>query len=184
MHQQLPTGFNDQPWIGRDFETTGILVLGESWYGDWGAEYNSDASYIQAYLDGKLSDRMYTKIANACQSSKESFWQSVMFTNLVIWAGASSKDRPTTHMYLDGYFRLRRLLEKYKPRGVWLLGKEQAQFSSHLLISEEIPFSTSVHPTAVGVTTEHLSQSWQELLTKLARTQGSDSKASAKRSEI
>lgn len=168
FEHSMPAGFKDEPWIGDRFAETGVLVLGESWYGDWGAEHNSDKGYVQAYLDGLLADAMYTRMANACGQSREMFWHQVMFTNFVIWAGALRTHRPTTHMYLDAYVRLERLIEQYRPKGVWLLGKGQAEFSSHVLMRMGIPFEVTPHPTSYGVKNEVLKESWMALQGKIS----------------
>ena len=121
-----------------------ILVLGESWYGDWGTEFNSDQAYVAAYLEGKLRDGMYTKMANACGMDKVTFWRSILFTNFVTWAGSYRTDRPTTKMYKDAVPRLIELLQKFKPAGVWILGKEQSYFSAPVVFEFRIPYVS--HP--------------------------------------
>lgn len=166
--QTPPDSLEDKPWIGPKYEETRILVLGESWYGDWGGAQNSDAGYVQAYLDGTLTDRMYTKMANATGLDRKSYWNSIAFTNFVIWAGTKRTDRPTPQMYRSSIPRLRELLQQLKPRGVWILGKEQAEHSAPVIKQAGIPFDVSIHPTSYGVTRVELSESWSKLTTALA----------------
>lgn len=167
-HVTTPASLEDKPWIGPNYKGMRILVLGESWYGDWGGAQNSDAGYVQAYLDGKLADRMYTKMANAIGLDRKAYWDSIAFTNFVIWAGAKRTDRPTPQMYRNSMPRLRRLLEQLKPRGVWVLGKEQAEHSVPVIKQAGIPFDVAIHPTAYGVTLLELRESWRKLTTALA----------------
>lgn len=159
--------FIDEPWIGKEFEARRILVLGESWYGDWGAGYNSDSSYVAGYLAGKLRDVMYTKMANACGMSRQAYWDCILFTNFVTWAGAHRTDRPTKSMYEKGVPRLKRLLQEYKPKGVWILGKEQSKFSAPVVHNAGIPFEVSLHPTSYGLRNQLLGESWQRLQSQI-----------------
>ena len=161
--QTPPASLQDKPWIGSNYQEKRILVLGESWYGDWGGAQNNDAGYVQAYVDGKLRDGMYSKMANAAGLDRQVFWQSIAFTNFVIWAGAGCKDRPTKQMYLDSVPRLRDLLETLKPRGVWILGKEQSQYSAPVVERAGIHFDVSTHPTGYGVTLLEIGESWRRL---------------------
>lgn len=162
-----PVGFLDDPWVGAKYKESGIFILGESWYGDWGTSLNSDSGYIEAYLRGTVKDAMYTRMANACQIPVKEFWDNVLFTNFVPWAGLKRIERPTTAHYLDAYVRLEKLLEKHCPKGVWVLGKGQAEFSGHLLERYKVPYEVVVHPTSYGVKNETLFKSWNNLLAKL-----------------
>ena len=83
-------------WIEPSFPEVGILVLGESWYGDYAGDLATDAEYIAAYLAGQQIDRMYTKMANASGLGKQTFWHSVSFTNLVHRIGATPDCRPNS----------------------------------------------------------------------------------------
>lgn len=156
-------GFSDTPWIGDNFEARRIMVLGESWYGDWGAGYNSDHSYVAAYLAGELRDGMYTKMANACGMSRETYWHGILFTNFVTWAGSHRTDRPTRSMYKASALRLEKLLQQYKPKGVWILGKEQSEFSEPVVRQACIPHEVSLHPTSFGLRNQALGESWFRL---------------------
>lgn len=160
--------FSDRPWIGKDFGAKRILVLGESWYGDWGASYNSDSSYVAGYLAGELRDLMYTKMANACGMSRQTYWDSILFTNFVTWAGTHRTDRPTKSMYEAAIPRLERLLQEHAPKGVWILGKEQSEFSAPVIRHAGIACEVSLHPTSYGLRNQLLSESWQRLQAQLS----------------
>lgn len=160
---------SDKPWIGKRFENTRILVLGESWYGDWGSDYNSDSSYVAGYLAGEIRDSMYSKMANACGADRQTYWNSILFTNFVIWAGDKRTDRPTRFMYEAAVPRLERLLQDYKPRGVWILGKEQSEFSAPVVHKAGIAFEVSFHPTSYGLRNKVLGESWHRLTSKITR---------------
>lgn len=93
-------------WVGPNYPTSRIFVLGESWYGDYAD--NTDRGYITLYLANQQTDALYTKMANACMPDvKESirratYWQSIMFTNFVQCVGAKRTDRPTRQHYAGG----------------------------------------------------------------------------------
>lgn len=162
-----PIGFIDRPWMGINYESKRILVLGESWYGDWGSEHNSDHGYVTAYLTNKISDRMYTKMANACGLARDTYWHSIAFTNFVIWAGHSRTDRPTSDMYKSAIERLDRLLQEHKPQGVWILGKEQSQYSEPVIRNAGVKCEVALHPTSYGVSNQVLGESWKRLIEQL-----------------
>jgi hypothetical protein len=157
----------DKPWIGKSYEQTRILVLGESWYGDWGSDYNSDSSYVAGYLAGAIRDSMYSKMANACGAERQAYWESILFTNFVTWAGNKRTDRPTRVMYEAAVPRLERLLQIHMPRGVWILGKEQSEFSASVVRQAGIAFEVSFHPTSYGLRNQVLGESWHRLTAKI-----------------
>lgn len=163
-----PEGFVDQPWIGSNYQKTRILVLGESWYGDWGCEHNSDQGYIAAYLSNKIIDRMYTKMANACGSDRHTYWNNIAFTNFVTWTGSSREDRPTISMYKLASERLTMLLQELEPKGVWILGKEQSEYSEPIVRKAGIICEVAYHPTGFGISNRVLGDSWEQLLAQTA----------------
>lgn len=61
---EVTTAYPEKVWIGPNFQSLGIFVLGESWYGDFTKELVTDDGYIRAYLDGRVVDSLYTRIAN------------------------------------------------------------------------------------------------------------------------
>ena len=42
--------YAERIWTGATFPDVGILVLGESWYGDYDGDLVTDAGYIAAYF--------------------------------------------------------------------------------------------------------------------------------------
>ena len=159
-------------WIGSNYQTRRIFVLGESWYGDFSNELVTDDGYIRAYLDGRVKDAMYTRIANACQLQKAEYWQSVMFTNFVQRVGGTRKSRPTADHYVAACSRLADILEQHKPSGVWILGIGQGEYSSPVVRRAGIPNEVSAHPTSYGLKNSTLGSSWNALVEKINSSVG------------
>ena len=159
-------------WIGSTYQTRRIFVLGESWYGDFSNELVTDDGYIHAYLDGRVKDAMYTRIANACKIQKAEYWQSIMFTNFVQRVGATRKSRPTTDHYKSASARLANLLVVHKPVGVWILGIGQGEYSAPIIKSAGIPYEISAHPTSYGLKNSILGSSWSAFLRKVNSSGG------------
>lgn len=154
-------------WIGPDYGTLRVLVLGESWYGDYDGDLATDAGYIAAYLDSKQVDRMYSKIANATGLGKQKFWRAVAFTNFVQRIGATPDCRPTRRHYQDARERLQLLLRELKPWGVWILGIEQSTYSAPVVSGAGIQCEVSPHPTSVGLPSARLAEGWNDLVARL-----------------
>jgi hypothetical protein len=156
----------ERVWIGPHFDRRRLLVLGESWYGDYEGDLVTDDGYIAAYLADTQVDRMYTKMANATGLGKENFWNSVAFTNFVQRVGATLDCRPTPQHYREAQDRLRRLLSDLKPSGVWILGTEQGTDSEPIVRAVGIACTVSPHPTRRGVTSAWLGEGWHALLSE------------------
>lgn len=152
-------------WIGPRYQERRIFVLGESWYGDYAD--NTDAGYIRLYLEGCIQDRMYTRMANACGMTKHDFWNGILFTNFVQRVGDARDCRPTRADYTGAGGRLAALLDCHRPKGVWVLGKEQAEFSAPYINRAGIPFEVTAHPTSYGLSNAALGESWTRLLAQL-----------------
>jgi len=168
----------ERVWIGPQYDALRVLVLGESWYGDYEGDLVTDAGYIAAYLTGTQVDRMYTKMANATGLGKKKFWESVAFTNFVQRVGDTLDSRPTTQHYLDARDRLRLLLSELSPKGVWILGTEQGAYSAPVVRATGVACEVSPHPTRIGVTSAWLGQGWHALIATL-HSQGPSSSADA-----
>lgn len=158
-------------WKGEAFALRKIFVLGESWYGDYSDDLITDDGYVRAYLAGQVVDSLYSRIANACQLSRQDFWQGVMFTNFVQRVGATRAARPTVEHYREAGTRLARLLVEHQPLGVWILGIGQGEYSAPVVERAGIPFEVTAHPTSYGVKSATLYASWNALLAK-ARNYG------------
>jgi len=141
-------------------------VLGESWYGDFPDDLVTDDGYIRAYLAGRVTDAMYTRIANACDLERKEFWESIMFTNFVQCVGATRDCRPKTEQYISACPRLAHLLDDHAPHGVWILGLEQSAYSAPVVARTGIPYEVSAHPTSFGMNKATLGASWKALLEK------------------
>ena len=160
----------EKVWVGPNYPARRIFVLGESWYGEYPDDLVTDDGYIRAYLDGdkRAADPMYTRIANACETERRQFWEGVMFTNFVQCVGETRKSRPTPKQYEAAKQRLEKLLEKYKPAGVWIIGIEQSKYSALTVERAEIPYVISPHTASFGLTNAKLGDGWKELITKVA----------------
>ena len=154
-------------WIGNRYPATRVFVLGESWYGTYEGDLVTDAGWIQAYLEGRVTDRMYSKIANSCGMSRETYWHDVAYTNFVQCVGDAPSSRPSQEQYLDSQPRLRNLLATFSPRAVWILGEEQARYSRPVVDELNLICEVSWHPTRVGVTNERLGASWRTLQSRI-----------------
>ncbi len=158
--------FPERIWVGPDFSKMKIFVLGESWYGNYPEDLATDDGYIQAYLEGRVPDRMYTRMANACDMTPKEFWGSSMFTNFVQRVGATRDHRPSTEQYKAAQPRLGCLLNEHRPRGVWILGIEQSTYSAPVVEAAGIPFEITAHPTSYGLKNATLGASWNALIKK------------------
>jgi hypothetical protein len=157
-------------WVGSRYSTSLILVLGESWYGDFEGDLVTDEGYISAYLAGRQTDRMYTRMANAAGLERAEFWHSVAFTNFVQRVGDTRNCRPTRAQYVEAQLRLSNLLMKHRPKGVWILGKEQSAYSEPVVRAAGIPCAVSPHPTSRGLSNEKLGEGWKRLMAAIRRT--------------
>lgn len=155
-------------WTGANYDKLRILVLGESWYGDY--IDNSDAGYIRMYLDGALTDSMYSRMANACGLSRNDFWNGIAFTNFVQRIGDTRSCRPTTDDYQQAKARLVALLQHQKPKGVWILGIEQSKYSASVIEEMGISYEITAHPTSYGLSNAKLGASWHNLVSKTQNT--------------
>lgn len=153
-----------RPWIGPACSVESILVLGESWYGDYTDDLVTDHGDISAYLRGTAADSMYTRMANACGQSPREFWNSILFTNFVWRVGSTRSERPTPRDYGQAAGRLERLVEVHRPTGAWISGIEQAQFSAPVVDRAQIAHEVTAHPTSRGLTNKALGSSRQALL--------------------
>ena len=162
-------------WIGRSFGNTGILILGESTYG----EDDDLTAYIEKWINRMLPERDHTfsRIFKACTglgtgtasvTDRKKFWDNVAYCNFVPGTvGLTNKDKATGRHFKDAAFELRDVIRQLKPKGVWILGKGQAEYSKPVLVGLGIANQVAPHPTGYGVPTEKLKESWNHLLAKL-----------------
>lgn len=156
----------DSIWVGDKYYSKCILVLGKSWYGTYSD--NTDKGYVSNYLKGLEKDRMYTRMANACMpniSSTEerikTYWNSIAFTNFAGRVGDARENRPTEKDFRNSEVRLTKIIEKYEMGKVWILGIEQARFSSPIIENAGLRYEITPHPTSYGLSNEKLGASWK-----------------------
>ena len=103
-----------KPWIGENYKKgvkgKKILILGESHYGEKGAEYDNFTKEVVKEVGISKSIAYFTKIAKSIlllgsnesisHKQKEKFWHSVAFYNYVqCFVGEGPRERPTTEMW-------------------------------------------------------------------------------------
>ena len=165
----------DDIWIGSKFlaATNGVLILGESTYGD-GPPFSE---YVPKWCRGEQCDKTFTRVFNACSGAepthvthteREEFWATVAFDNFVQESvGPTRVHRPSQDHYRSAATTLLARLQRLKPRGVLVLGNCQAEFSEAPLRDSGIPYVICRHPTAYGVRTSELKAAWNELQSKM-----------------
>ena len=154
--------FPEKIWIGPQFNSTGLFVLGQSAYGDYDENLATDDGYIRAYLTSQIRDAAYDRWARAAKQTVEKFWNGVMFTNYVLWTGQKREPGPTSKNYRDAESRLTAILEEYRPKFVWIIGREQSRYSKVTIDAAGIPNEvTSIRASdkAFGVAWENISKS-------------------------
>lgn len=161
--------YPERIWIGSRYADRKILVLGESWYGDYVGDLVTDDGYVRAYLDGRQADAMYTRMANASGLGKQAFWQGIAFTNFVQRVGDTRDCRPTPAEYRQARERLDRLLQTLSPCGVWILGIGQSEYSAPIIREAGIDLEVSAHPTSYGLSNAVLGASWRALVDRTCR---------------
>lgn len=158
-------------WVGQDYEASEkrILILGESWY----AQLESLSEYIPKWAAKKIRDNTFSRIFNASSGfhtskAKEQeilrFWNSIAFYNFVVGTvGESRKHRPTKVQYEISRTSLQSVLEVLKPKGVWILGRGQAEYSMPIVSAMGLKHEVVAHPTSYGLKAVVLKDSWLSL---------------------
>lgn len=173
----LPRAFD--LWVGAAFsaDVNGVLILGESSYEE---VRNTDpplCEYIPSWCRRERRDYTFSRICNAFAAQgnaspnspasaqdRERFWATVAFTNFVQQSvGSSRDDRPTPDQFRNAALELPAVLHRLKPRGVLILGKEQAVFSAPVMHKAGIPEHICPHPAGWGVRKSALQFAWHEL---------------------
>lgn len=163
-------------WVGNNYQKSKnrIFILGESWYG----QEVSLAEYIPQWAAHKIRDSTFSRIFNSGSGSKTSkaseyeildFWHTIVFYNFVIGTvGDTRSHRPTKAQYESSKLPLSSVLNRLTPKGIWVLGKEQAQYSVPVIESLGYNYEVVAHPTSFGLKAEVLQNSWQVLQEKVA----------------
>ncbi len=130
------------PWIGARFG--GLLVLGESHYGD-----EDDANLTRQVIEEAVEcrsphaflakiEKVVTGEAARCLGP-ESFWQTVAFANYCPGAVPAARERPTREMWEEGYRLLPELLTFVKPQRILVLGNATWNHTGPLTDTVYIP---------------------------------------------
>jgi hypothetical protein len=163
-------------WVGSNYKesTRKTLVLGESWYG---TECSLN-EYIPQWAARKIRDNTFSRIFNAGSGLHTStateheileFWKKIVFYNYVVGTvGDTRSHRPTKNQYESSKPQLASVLQEYKPQGIWVLGKEQAQYSVPIIQESGFAYEVVAHPTSLGLKASVLQESWQALQAKIA----------------
>ncbi|MBY0261633.1 MAG: hypothetical protein K2Q20_04785 [Phycisphaerales bacterium] len=162
-------------WVGDNYErsTHRILVLGESWYSD----VVPLAEYVPRWASKAVVDMTLSRLFNAASGShtdrathaeRLAWWNGIAFYNFVHGTvGNTSSDRPTPAMYIAARECLPPVLDQLRPRGVWILGKEQAEYSAELVQRFGASYEVTSHPTSWGLPSAQLAASWTSLLERV-----------------
>lgn len=112
-------------WTGERF--SGLLVLGESHYGD-PEDLEVTRQVIEEAVDLRSSHAFLTKIEKVVTGEAAhgrgpgSFWQTVAFANFCPGAVDGPRTRPTEEMWDEGYRLFPAMLTLVKPKRILVLG--------------------------------------------------------------
>ncbi len=164
----LPDGLGDL-WVGREFTSTKVLVLGESWYGD----PIPLLRYIPAWIAGSERDALFSRLYRASRHSsattdevgcRASFWNSLAFTNFVPGTvGAVRRNRPSVTHFRTGQPYLSDVLARLQPANVLILGIEQGRYAAPVCQSAHVPSCIIPHPTGYGVRSSVIQDAYRHL---------------------
>lgn len=159
-------------WIGDEYgrDRRRILVLGESWYGP--VEPLED--YVPRWCRRELNDYMFARLFNVASGSNTSkagyarrreWWDRIAFCNFVAGSvGATRADRPIVADFVGAAKGLGEILGRVAPRGVWVVGKEQAAYSLPVVRSFGAAVEVTRHTSSRGLTSADLAASWERLV--------------------
>lgn len=150
-----------RPWKGKDYESTRLLLLGESMYGSDpdGVQDNVLIWMIENTLSGdwKKRNNFYKKVyrvvtnrlwRDATPAERTAFWNRVAFLNFVqrpVLGGPRS--RPSREMWVQSESTFRTEFERLRPAGVVVLGKTVWSYLA------EVGIATNLEPGAYQVVT-------------------------------
>jgi len=156
-------------WIGDHYDKHRTFVLGESYFGSYEGDMETDEVYLREFVAHRQEDKLFEKISRSLDMSRSEFWHRVAFTNLVIGSiGPTGAATAKNQQFRDGCARFSDLLAKYQPQRVWILGKGQGHFSGRICAAAGIPYEVIAHPTGKNnmrapVLPEHIRHSWNVL---------------------
>ena len=158
-------------WIGDHFDKHRTLVLGESYFGTYEGDMETDEAYLREFVAGRQYDKLFEKICRSLGMDRGEFWHQVAFTNLVIGSiGPTGASTAKEDQFRSGCPRLAALISTYKPERVWILGKGQGRHSGRVCKAAGVRYEVIGHPTGKNnmnvngrVLPEHLVESWNRL---------------------
>jgi hypothetical protein len=162
-------------WVGDNYEQSAerVLVLGESWHGD----VESLVDFIPRWASGLVIDNTFSRLFNAASgfhteratpSQRLGWWNGIAFYNFVPGTvGAVRSDRPTNAAFLAARVPLTTVLERLRPRGVWIIGKEQAEYSAEVVRRFGATHEVTPHTASYGLSKATLAASWARLLERV-----------------
>lgn len=163
----------NRAWVGRDYATRRIFVLGESYTGTYEGELEYDDVYMTALLAGKrvLGPELFIKMAEKLDLSLQSLWHQVAFTNMSLGSiGATNATKVTAAQLNAGRPRLESLLLRYAPKGVLILGAKTSKAAAPVCKKLGVEHRTVYHPSGVNnanprtaCTKEMLQTAWCDL---------------------
>jgi len=127
------SGIKWLPWVGKYYNKTRIMVLGESQYedGDYWQEDNIEATRILIGSGftgnkGKIYKNTEKVLLSTGEPTKEQgdiVWESVVYSNLVQRLMSSVKERPSDSDLDKGWVSFLDIVELLKPEVCIVLGK-------------------------------------------------------------
>lgn len=151
-------------WIGRNFRTTGILIVLESTY----ADDESWDTYLPKWVAGTLTrgDNTITRMFNDCSAKgqkKEDFWDSVALYNFVPGSvGPTNAHKAGGKHFAQGASVFQKVFDQVQPAGVFLVGKSHRPQSKPIVAANNIPCVTVDHPRS-GVSHVEMRKAWNAL---------------------
>jgi hypothetical protein len=159
-------------WIGDDYAASAprILILGESWYGD----IEPLVGYVPRWARGEINDSMFSRLFNAASGShtdrashaqRLAWWNGIAFYNFVPGTlGDSRSDRPSRATFVAARVPLAAVLDRLRPQGVWIIGKQQAEHSVDVVRLFGAAYEVTAHTASYGLSAVALATSWSNLL--------------------
>ena len=141
-------------WVGSKFDakTPSLLVLGES---DSGVK-KPLATYVPDWIAGRVADKTFTAIFNACSASKSlgfnglsksDFWNAIAFYNFIPKSFHTASGRSPSPLALKSGIRpLHLVMDVLRPHGVFIVGLTHSEYSRPVIQAHGIPYVVIPHP--------------------------------------
>ena len=166
-----PITVSDRIWIGDRYAEHRLLILGESYYGQYEGDMETDEVYLREHVAGRQPDKMYEKMEQALGLTAAQLWHQCIFTNLVTGSiGDTYRATAKVDQFKAGLPRLRELLRRHGPARVWIMGKTQSKYSGRVVDEFGARWVACYHPTGKNnmkegtrATPEHVRATWTAL---------------------